>query len=202
MINRLFRHPPSPMTIHHDFESGNCRLPSNVKPKGVEMRFIWVFLGAILASQATGQPSSPPCDGSGFRHMCTGMHTEPSGARYIGEFRNNRYHGQGIWHDTIGGRYVGEFKNGGQDGFGVYYFRDGCKYVGNWRDGKKHGHGTEDCPNGHKISGTFYNGNFQQPAPQENTNLTCFNLGGMLVCQRPDGRQVQCIRIGPQIQCD
>ena len=39
-----------------------------------------------------------------------------------------------------GGRYEGEFKDGKYHGQGVYTFADGEQYKGNHKDGRAHGH--------------------------------------------------------------
>ncbi len=59
---------------------------------------------------------------------------EKDGFRYDGQFRNYKYHGQGIATWPNGSRYEGE-----------------------WKDGKRNGQGTETWPNGQIYEGQFKN---------------------------------------------
>ena len=70
-------------------------------------------------------PSSPPFDN------CYGTRTElfPED-RYVGEFRNDKYHGKGTLILQSGGKYLGEFKDGQIHGQGTYTYPDGKKFVG------------------------------------------------------------------------
>ena len=45
--------------------------------------------------------------------------------KYIGEWENGKYHGQGTLTFSNGEKYVGEFKDGGKDGQGTYTYRKG-----------------------------------------------------------------------------
>ena len=64
-----------------------------------------------------------------------GTYTLASGGKYIGEFKDNKYHGKGTTTLTSGEKYVGEYKDGKYHGQGTYTFTDGEKYVGEWKDG-------------------------------------------------------------------
>ena len=48
----------------------------------------------------------------------------------VGEFKNGKYHGQGVYTYVIGDKYLGEFKNDEQHGHGTYTYKNGNKYVG------------------------------------------------------------------------
>jgi len=63
------------------------------------------------------------------------------GNRYVGEFRDGKYHGQGTYTFADGHKYVGEFRDGLHHGQGTYTFPDGHKYVGEFRGDKFHGRG-------------------------------------------------------------
>ena len=64
------------------------------------------------------------------------IQTYPNGAKYVGEFKNGKRHGQGILTYSDGAKYVGEFKNGKQHGHGTYTYLYGDKYVGEFSNGK------------------------------------------------------------------
>jgi hypothetical protein len=42
----------------------------------------------------------------------------------------------------MGTRYIGQFKNGKRNGRGVFYYQDGSYYEGYWKDNKMHGRGS------------------------------------------------------------
>tara|TARA_Y100000588_G_scaffold9371_1_gene10455 strand:+ start:179 stop:691 length:513 start_codon:yes stop_codon:yes gene_type:complete len=61
--------------------------------------------------------------------------------KYVGEYRDDKQHGQGTYtfgpsSQWAGEKYVGEYRNGKRNGQGTFTFADGNKYVGEFRDGK------------------------------------------------------------------
>ena len=84
--------------------------------------------------------------------------TLADGDKYVGEFRDGKRHGQGIYTYANGDKYVGEYRDGKKHGQGIYTFADGDKYVGEWRYGKKHGHFTVTSANGDKYVGEYRDG--------------------------------------------
>ena len=67
------------------------------------------------------------------------------GTKYVGEFKDDRYHGKGTHTFGYGEKYVGEWKNGSEHGQGTWTETGGGKYVGEWKNGKKH-EGTYTLP--------------------------------------------------------
>ena len=67
-----------------------------------------------------------------------------NGDKYVGEYKDGKYHGQGTYTSANGNKYVGEFKDGKKSGQGTYISatNPGYKYVGEYKDGKYHGQGT------------------------------------------------------------
>jgi hypothetical protein len=61
-----------------------------------------------------------------------------------------------MWFGTYtfasGSKYVGEFKDGKYNGQGTATFASGEKYVGEWKDGKYNGQGTLFASNGSVIN--------------------------------------------------
>ena len=102
---------------------------------------------------------------------------------YKGEWKKNRYHGNGELLDKFGNKYVGEFFEGIKHGRGVlkysngarfegqfidgkktegtYYYSNGTKYIGKWKRGKKHGNGMFVNRDGVKENQTWANGKIQ-----------------------------------------
>jgi hypothetical protein len=79
---------------------------------------------------------------------CFGAYTNPNGSKYVGEFKDGKYNGQGTFTINTGGKYVGEFRNGLIDGQGTFTDSNGTKYTGEWKDFKRHGNGILTYPDG------------------------------------------------------
>ena len=69
--------------------------------------------------------------------------------------------GQGTYIYPNGEKYVGDWKNGKYHGHGTYTWSDGRKYFGEWKDGKPW-NGTEYDKNGN-VTSKFVNGKFTNP---------------------------------------
>ena len=64
--------------------------------------------------------------------------------KYIGEFKDETFedrqpNGQGTITYPNGRKYVGEYKDGKYHGQGAFTYTDGSKYVGEYKDGEYHG---------------------------------------------------------------
>ena len=109
----------------------------------------------------TGTISSklPDCPSTTtYWHNCLGTDNYPSGSRYIGEWKDGKEHGQGIFIWADGEEYIGQWMNGKKHGQGTYTYPSGAKYVGQWKNGEKHGRGTYTYPSGAKYFGEYQNG--------------------------------------------
>ena len=59
-----------------------------------------------------------------------------------------------------GDKYVGEYQDNKRHGQGTYTYADGDKYVGELQDDKYHGQGTYTSKGGTELTGFFLNGSF------------------------------------------
>jgi len=84
----------------------------------------------------------PSCPSSGYFHNCFGTYTWDDGAKYIGEWQNNKSHGQGTQTWANGDKYVGEWQNDNRTGQGTQTWANGDKYAGEWQNDKRNGQGT------------------------------------------------------------
>ena len=100
-------------------------------------RLLPVLMGfALLLLSSTEGWSLPPCPGSPTSDWkvhrnwtdCIGTVTAGSGYKYVGEWKDSRYHGQGTLTFADGRRDVGEFKYGKFHGKGTRYNADGTVY--------------------------------------------------------------------------
>lgn len=88
-------------------------------------------------------------------HMCQTSRVYDDGT-YTGEFLDGAMHGVGIKF-TNNGNYDGEFKNNKYDGQGKRTYKSGNIYAGGWKEGEKNGAGTYTFSNGDRYEGTYMN---------------------------------------------
>lgn len=82
-----------------------------------------------------------------------------NGARYLGEYLDNRKHGKGTFYYPDGSRYEGYWVDDKRNGYGSYYYINGDTYEGEWRDHVRHGKGTYHfAASGCKYIGVWRNG--------------------------------------------
>ena len=122
------------------------------------------FLALVLmVGSAYAQSNLPACPSSGYFHNCFGTRTFANGDRYVGEFKDNKYNGQGTYffladNQLNGNKYIGEFKDGNLNGQGTLTFADGDKYLGQFKNGTQHGQGTYTSANGNQFFGEWKDG--------------------------------------------
>ena len=94
--------------------------------------FLYILPFLLLSSLAWAESELPECEGTDYRQWtnCQGTWNENNILTYM------------TWAN--GQKYVGEWKDGKYHGQGTYTWPDGKKYVGEWKDGKYHGPGTID----------------------------------------------------------
>jgi len=120
--------------------------------------------------QASNLDSIPECKGTNPNNWtnCKGTFTwtsgEFAGDKYIGEWKDGKYHGQGTLMTLGGDKYIGEWKDDKRHGQGTLINADSDargaldKYVGEWKDDKWHGQGTLTWANANEYVGEFRNG--------------------------------------------
>ena len=99
----------------------------------------------------------PPCPAVGYYHLCTGKESWPNGNRYVGDYKNNKKHGQGVYTAANGDSYSGEFKDGTYNGMGTYRFANGSIYSGEFKDGRRAGQGVFTRADGSTVLGEWNN---------------------------------------------
>ena len=99
----------------------------------------------------------PPCplDQTEAYHACFGTYEDSSGDRYVGDFQNNAYNGQGTYYTAGGDRFVGGFLDGEFHGSGTYYYSCGDIYRGGFKRNLFHGWGVYTWANGEKEAGEY-----------------------------------------------
>jgi len=84
--------------------------------------------------------------------------TFPDGTKYLGDWLNDKPHGQGTLSAVGKFEYAGEFANGVREGTGTLETADGKKYIGQWQNDVPHGQGKIIYPDGAVFVGQFENG--------------------------------------------
>lgn len=84
-----------------------------------------------------------------------GTYLYPSGAKYIGDFKNGKLHGKGIFYYSDGTKYIGNWENQYRQGKGRMIFISGDEYFGNFKMNKMSGKGVMTY-----ISGNTYEGDW------------------------------------------
>jgi hypothetical protein len=90
---------------------------------------------------------------------CFGGVDLPDGSKYVGEFKDGKYHGQGTYLFADGRRYVGELKDGKRSGQGVFLLLDGTRYIGEYKDDKWNGVGSVYSASGQVLQAGTYDDN-------------------------------------------
>ena len=124
-----------------------------------------------------GSPASPVSGDNYFNsisqywHNCNGELKHSLFGKYVGEWKDGKRHGNGVWTSDLsagypGVIYVGEFKHDKFDGRGTLTWIlpskwAGMKYVGEYKNHKMHGKGTLIYNRPHPHAGQRYAGEFK-----------------------------------------
>ena len=96
------------------------------------MNRILVLLAMLVVGNVYALPPCPP----NVFHNCFGTKADTNGSKYVGDYKDGKYHGQGTFTTASGWEYVGEFKDGKTDGQGVLNYPSGrIFYSGEWVEG-------------------------------------------------------------------
>ena len=101
------------------------------------MRILNLFLFFFFLF-ALNSYSLPKCEGGDYKKWdnCEGTYTYKSGDKYVGGWKDGKYHGKGTYAYADGEKYVGEYKDGKKHGKGTMTYPDGSKDQGIWENGK------------------------------------------------------------------
>ena len=86
-----------------------------------------IFSGILALSLSGGLYALPDCpsDTSARWHNCFGTYISSEGDKYVGEWKEDKQHGQGTYTFADGRKYVGEFKEDKLHGQGTYTYANG-----------------------------------------------------------------------------
>ena len=101
--------------------------------------------------------SLPDCPTSGYFNNCFGNYSYNDGGEYIGEFKDDKRHGQGTFIFPSGNKYVGDWFANKREGQGILFYKGGDKYEGDFKNDKMSGQGVYTFSSGSKDVGMFGN---------------------------------------------
>ena len=90
----------------------------------------------ILIALPSYASDLPPCpkDKTQTYHNCFGTETFTNGSKYVGEYKDGKWHGNGTYTFSNGAKYVGEYKDDKRNGNGTYTWASGKVKSGIWAD--------------------------------------------------------------------
>lgn len=135
-------------------------------------RALWLIATLTMSGIASAQDATP-CKvfdselqgsyaGGCVAGLAEGQGTAAGAARYSGEFKAGRKHGNGVKAWPNGDRYEGQFVEDKKSGTGTYTWGAGSaspgeRYAGEWVDDRRNGRGVYEWPNGDRYDGTWKN---------------------------------------------
>lgn len=114
-------------------------------------KFIFLCLNLLLTLNIFSQSECIKGDCKNGYGTCV----FPSGAKYIGDFKNGKLHGKGIFYFSDGNKYLGNWVNQYREGKGRMIFKSGDEYFGEFKKNKFSGKGVMMYANGNRYEGTW-----------------------------------------------
>ena len=141
----------------------------SINPDDIDNTLRWSTVSPNISVEETEEETQETGCISGDCQNGQGTYTYSSGSKYVGEWKDGNYHGQGTWTggegEFEGDKYVGEWKDDYMHGKGTYTYTNavpgyanGEKYVGEFKYGSKHGKGKNVRNDGNEYVIWHYNG--------------------------------------------
>jgi len=122
----------------------------------------------------------PLCEGD-LRKWTACSYTWADGSKYVGAWKEGKYHGQGTYTHWNGDKYVGTWKDDSYHGQGTLTYSNGDKYVGAYKEGKQHGQGIYSFANGDVDEGEWKedkrHGTFSLTRAESTSDKNVFSKG-------------------------
>tara|TARA_B100000214_G_C23574270_1_gene448774 strand:+ start:125 stop:577 length:453 start_codon:yes stop_codon:yes gene_type:complete len=122
------------------------------------MKKLIALIFLLFSSSISALPDCPSNPNEYFNN-CYGTWTASDGYRYVGEWVDDKQHGEGTAYYPNGDTFVGEFAYGKRIN-GTYTHTSGDSYTGETKDGEMHGYGEYTFAGGRVLKGYFYEDKF------------------------------------------
>lgn len=132
----------------------------------LQSTLVFVCLTFVLAVSGFAQSSLPSCRAMNISDWsdCFGSAAYLNGDAYLGEFKDEKFHGRGVFASSNGSKIAGNYILGKRDGLGVVTFKSWHpsdiqhKFVGMYKDDQRNGQGVLYDISGNVIAaGTWSN---------------------------------------------
>ncbi len=120
----------------------------------------------LISNTENLKSNLPQCPTSGYKNHCYGI-SQTSKRKYVGEFKNNKFHGYGKYYHLADDKYKGyfyegEWVKGFRNGQGTVIWPNGNKYIGEQKLGKLHGKGKFFSQADNQFKGDTYVGEYKE----------------------------------------
>ena len=118
------------------------------------------WVAAVLLLNANAAFALPDCPKTDFPHNCFDKYTWDDGTKYVGDWQDATFNGQGTLTYSNGDRYVGEWRNGKKHGKGSYTYANGTKCFGEYKNDLLNGKARCTFADGDVLEGIWKNHKF------------------------------------------
>ena len=123
-----------------------------------------LFLVCVILNASAGVSLAlPDCPKTDYPHNCFDKYVWDDGTKYVGDWRDGNFNGQGTLTYANGDRYIGEWKNGKKHGTGSYSYANGDKCFGRYKDDLLNGKAKCTFADGDVLEGIWENHKFVGP---------------------------------------
>ena len=127
----------------------------------MKKNYIKMTLAAIaLCASSSAGFALPDCPKTDYPHNCFDKYKWDDGTKYVGDWQDGNFNGQGTLTYSNGDRYVGQWKNGKKHGTGSYSYANGDKCFGEYQDDLLNGKAKCTFADGDVLEGIWKNHKF------------------------------------------
>ena len=132
---------------------------------------ICLVVAALFGSVGMGS-ALPDCPKTDFPHNCFDKYIWDDGTKYVGDWQNGTFSGQGTMTYPNGDRYVGHWENGKKHGIGSYSYANGSKCFGEYQNDLIHGKAKCTFADGEVLEGIWKDHKFLSSQKVSDSNLS------------------------------
>ena len=118
------------------------------------------WVATFLLFNANAAFALPDCPKTDFPHNCFDKYLWDDGTKYVGDWQDATFNGQGTLSYSNGDRYVGEWQDGKKHGKGSYTYANGTKCFGEYQNDLLNGRARCTFADGEVLEGIWKNHKF------------------------------------------